>query len=85
MNIARPDPIDLPDLIRYPWWGAEVCTSDIYNPLSPGNAPFSYRGALAAAGMGDRYENMRSHPVVGEGVKPSFAAVTGTRFTFITW
>ena len=30
--------------------------------------------------MDDRYENMRSHPVVGEGFKPSFAAVSGTRF-----
>ncbi len=27
---ARPIPIDLPDLIRYPWWGAEVGTYDIY-------------------------------------------------------
>ncbi len=47
----------LTGVTRYPRWGAEVGTPDMYNPHATGNTPFSYLGALAAAGMLDCYEN----------------------------
>ncbi len=77
----RAGPLRLTGVTRYPRWGAEAGTPDMYNPHTTGNTPFSPLGAPAGVGVQRGYPHQPATPSAPYPVLPDSDPVPMARGT----